>query len=106
MSKKIIFIALFFVFAVSAAAQQRFAANLSGRQQVPPNESAAGATCSFVLNADEIHLAYNCTAYGISGQVTSVRIHGEAGFGETAPPLFTLTNAGLPGLSSSASFPA
>src|SRR5437870_3551579 len=64
-----------------------FVANLSGTNEVPPNDSIASGTGIFTLQG-------NCFRYLVSlpptSTPTNASIHGPANPGQNAPPLFTL----------------
>jgi hypothetical protein len=83
---------------LTASAQQRFVAALSGAQEVPANGSAAKGTCSIVLNAAQTQITVNCTFSGLGSNLIDAHIHGNAAVGVNAPPLFGFT--GLPSATS------
>ncbi len=65
-----IFALLLFVFADSAAAQQKFVANLSNLQVVPPTDSTGKGVCLFTLNQAETELEANCRYENFPGPAT------------------------------------
>ena len=88
MSKKLIFILAIFIFTISAQAQQKFIANLSGLQTVPANNSGGKGVCLFTLSETETQVTINCTYSGLSSARTSYHFHGFAPVGTNAPILF------------------
>lgn len=58
--KKIYFIPVIFIFAFAVQAQQKFVANLSGSQVVPPSGSAGRGVCRMTLNQIKTELLINC----------------------------------------------
>ena len=64
-----LFFLAFLVMAMAANAQQRFVANLSGGQEVPPVSSNASGVCTGVLNSTETNLELTCDYSGLVGQV-------------------------------------
>jgi hypothetical protein len=58
--KKIYFIIAIFILAVSVHGQQKFVANLSGSQFVPPSDSPGRGVCRMTLNQAETELSINC----------------------------------------------
>ncbi|MDQ3801336.1 MAG: CHRD domain-containing protein [Acidobacteriota bacterium] len=87
--KKILLISgLLFLSAISAAAQQRFVASLSGAQEVPANNSAGRGVCNIVLNAAQTQITVNCTFSGLGSNLQAAHIHGNAAPGVNAPVLF------------------
>ena len=94
MSKILIFIFATLLFTISVQAQQKFVASLSGRQEVPANNSAAKGVCVISLNQSETGLVYQCRYSGMTGGVSASHIHGSAPVGENAPVLFALNFAG------------
>jgi hypothetical protein len=95
MSKNLIFIALIFIFAISINAQQKFVANLSGSQQIPPNTSGAHGVCEMTWFEAETRVGIICTYNNLSSGLVSIHIHGNAPVGGTAPAfIFTSVGAG------------
>lgn len=70
------FLALFAGAERSASAATMFAALLSGGQEVPPNESAAMGTGSFILNDEQTELSFAIDYAGmIGGPVVGAHFH-------------------------------
>jgi hypothetical protein len=109
MSKKIIILlVLFFTFSISVCAQQKFVANLTGRQQVPSNESGSSGICDLwvennatVLRVDCIHFNLSGTRTGLSINTGSIGANGSAIINASAPgsgnpiEIFSLTQPGF-----------
>ena len=79
MSKKaFIFLVFIFTFSFPIAAQQKFVADLSSLQVVPPTSSSAGrAVCRLTLDQAETSLSINCAYENLSAPATAAGI----GFG-------------------------
>lgn len=78
MSKKVlILLILVFLFSISINAQQKFVANLSGLQVVPPSSSQGSAVCLLTLDQAETQLSADCNYEGLSAPARAVGI----GFG-------------------------
>ena len=69
MSKKTL-IFLIFIFTVSIHAQQKFIANLSGAQVVPPSGSPGRGVCLLTLDQTETSLSINCKYENLPGPAT------------------------------------
>ncbi|HVE57151.1 MAG TPA: FG-GAP-like repeat-containing protein, partial [Pyrinomonadaceae bacterium] len=74
---KIFLILLISIFSISVQAQQKFIANLSGLQVVPPSSSPGKAVCLSTLNQAETQLSINCNYENLSAPATVAGI----GFG-------------------------
>ncbi len=85
-----IFALLLFVFADSAAAQQKFVANLSGLQVVPPSSSPGKGVCLFTINQAETQLSGNCRYENLTANARSVRIGFGAPVGGIASSLVSM----------------
>jgi hypothetical protein len=97
MSKKaLIFLILVFTFSISVAAQQKFIANLSGAQEVPPVDTNGRAVCDLVLNQTQNGGTLTCNYSGLSSGWTSFSINGGAPVGENAPEIFNFVRQGGP----------
>jgi hypothetical protein len=97
--KKLLLISGLLLFsAISAAAEQRFVAYLSGAQEVPANNSAGKGTCTIVLNTAQTQITVNCTFSGLGSAANAAHIHGNATVGVNAPILFGFT--GVPAATS------
>lgn len=77
MSQKLALLALFFLISITAQAQQRFVASLSGAQFVPPTNSSGKGSCYLTVNQNETLLFVSCLYQNLTG---SARIVG-LGFG-------------------------
>ncbi len=78
MSKKVLILfVLVFSLSVSVQAQQKFVANLSGLQVVPPSSSSGKGVCFFTINQAETQLSGNCRYENLTANAKSVGI----GFG-------------------------
>jgi CHRD domain/FG-GAP-like repeat len=76
MSKKVL-VLLVFIFSISISAQQKFVANLSGLQVVPPSSSPGKAVCLLTLNQTETQLSITCRYENLTANATVAGI----GFG-------------------------
>jgi hypothetical protein len=95
MSKKsLILLALVFLFSISAHAQQRFVAHLSGLQTVPANGSSARAVCRLTLNETQNGGNLECHYSNFVEGWTAFSIHGSAAIGENAPEIFNFVRQG------------
>jgi hypothetical protein len=74
---KIILILLISIFSISVQAQQKFVANLSGAQVVPPSGSAGRGVCQLTLNQAETELLISCNYENLTANARSAGI----GFG-------------------------
>jgi hypothetical protein len=78
------------VYEIKSKPSLLFVASLTGSQETPPNNSTATGRATLLLSPDEktarISLAFN----GLSSGQTVAHIHGPAGPGVSAPPLFDL----------------
>lgn len=72
-------------------ADQIFAANLTGAQDVPPTNSAATGLASVVLNNAQTMITVNLSFSGLEGPATAAHIHGPALQGSNAGVLFPFT---------------
>src|SRR5688572_11127791 len=73
-----------FFFTVSANAQQRFTAVLSGSQEVRPVATSASGICRGVLNATETFIEFTCSYTGVANSST-LCIHRSTPVGQTGP---------------------
>jgi hypothetical protein len=64
---------------------------MTGAQEAPPNDSAAGGSVRVTLNRTTGAVTVTGTFANLSSPATAAHIHGPAGIGMTAPPLMTLT---------------
>jgi uncharacterized repeat protein (TIGR01451 family) len=67
-----------------------FYANLTGAQEVPPNNSIATGNATLLLSPDETTATVSLNFTGLSGPQTDAHIHGPAAVGASAPVLFPL----------------
>lgn len=102
MLKKIIYFAaiLFvgFCFSISAEAQQKFIANLSGSQMVPANNSNGSGVCVLELNAAETGGFITCSYRNLTGFILAGDISFGAGIGATGQTVggFVVSGGGAP----------
>jgi hypothetical protein len=76
MSKKILILfALFFTFSISICAQQKFVANLTGRQQVPSNNTGSLGICELFVFNNATRLSVFCTYFNLAGTRTGYSIN-------------------------------
>ncbi len=98
MSKKLLqFIAglsIVFCFTVSAQAQQKFVANLSGLQQIPANGSFGKGVCKLSLNRAETQLDLSCNYENLSNPLISATLNIGASVGENPNISFTILREG------------
>ena len=74
-----------------------FVADLTGKDEVPANSSAATGNVTAELETTERTLAYRATYKGLSGPATMAHFHGPAAPGANGPPVITVPdNAKLP----------
>jgi hypothetical protein len=71
-----------------------FAATLTGKDEVPPNSSAATGQVTAELETSERTLAYRATYKDLSGPATMAHFHGPAAPGANAPPVVVVPNNG------------
>ncbi|MDQ6651184.1 MAG: PQQ-dependent sugar dehydrogenase, partial [Acidobacteriota bacterium] len=76
------------VYEISGKQPTLFVANLSGTQEVPPNNSAATGSATLLLSPDESTARVSLTYSGLSSPETVAHIHGPGAPGVTAPVLF------------------
>jgi len=90
-------VALLFAAGAARADIVHFAADLTGKDEVPANSSAATGNVTAELETTERTLAYRATYKGLSGPATMAHFHGPAAPGANAPPVITVPdNAKLP----------
>jgi Cu/Zn superoxide dismutase len=76
---------------IMAAPPQKFAAVLTGAQQVPPVVSSGTGTGTVLLNAAEDQITVNMSFSGLTSNATMAHIHGPAAAGANAGVLFDFT---------------
>lgn len=67
-----------------------YVAALFGGQETPPNNSTASGVATLVLSADEKTATIRVSFSGLTTTETAAHIHGPAGAGVSAAPLFSL----------------
>jgi hypothetical protein len=82
------------MFSITAAAQQKFSVFLSGRQEVPANNSPGSGTCFVTLNATETQISVECRFRNLSSNVTGAHIHDNAPVGVIGPIRFDFSFTG------------
>lgn len=91
----LLFIFTLFVFAVSAQAQQRFAANLSAAQVVPPSSSPGRGVCLLTLDPTETQIFIECEYEDLSSPAaTAVMGFGAPVGGNGSSAFFTTIDGG------------
>jgi hypothetical protein len=83
-------VALLAAAGVARADIVHFAATLTGKDEVPPNSSAATGQVTAELETTERTLAYRATYKDLSGPATMAHFHGPAAPGSNAPPVITV----------------
>ena len=68
-------LAAFFTLTISSFAQQKFVANLSGLQAVPPTDSTGKGVCLFTLNQTETELLADCRYENLTANARAVGIN-------------------------------
>jgi hypothetical protein len=68
-------------------------ADMTGGQEVPPNDSAAKGQFEANYDTESKKLTWTITYSGLTGPVTAAHIHGPAVPGKTAPALIPIANA-------------
>ena len=66
------------------AATERFHANLTGAQEVPPNQTKGTGTLNATLNTQTHKLDYTLTFKNLTGPATAAHFHGPAAAGQNA----------------------
>ena len=78
------------VYEIKAKPSLLFTATLNGAQETPPNNSTATGRATLLLSPDEKTARVSLTFAGLSATQTDAHIHGPAGPGTSAPPVFPL----------------
>lgn len=76
----------------SCAEDTKFLSTLTADQAIPAVDAASVGAGSFVYNSDDKTLTYDIT-YTLTEDATAAHIHGPAGPGDEADPIYTLTIA-------------
>lgn len=79
---------------ITAAAQQKSSVYLSGRQEVPANDSSGDGDCMVTLNATETQVTVNCSYRNLSSNVVGAHIHDNGPVGVSGPILFNFNYTG------------
>jgi CHRD domain len=72
---------IIFMFAVAVNAQQKFVANMTGSQFLPPNSNGKGV-CKFTLNSIETNVLIDCTYSNLSSATNGFLSLGNASVGQ------------------------
>ncbi len=73
--------------APALAETQHFTADLSGKSEVPPNDTAGTGTADITYDTDSKTLQWTVTYEGLTGPATAAHFHGPASPEENAPPV-------------------
>jgi hypothetical protein len=82
------------MFSITAAAQQQFSVYLSGRQEVPANNSPGSGDCRITLNATETQVAVTCNYRNLTSNVVGAHIHDNGPVGVSGPIRFNFNHTG------------
>ena len=82
------------MFSITAAAQQKFSVYLSGRQEVPANNSSGSGTCFVTLNQTETQVAVECKYRNLSSNAVGAHIHDNGPVGVNGPIRFDFSFTG------------
>ena len=82
------------MFSITAAAQQKFSVYLSGRQEVPANNSPGSGTCMITLNATETQVTVECNYRNLTSNVVGAHIHDNGPVGVNGPIRFDFSFTG------------
>lgn len=82
------------MFSITAAAAPQFSVYLSGRQEVPANNSSGSGTCMVTLNATETQIAVTCDYQNLTSNVVAAHIHDNGPVGVNGPILFNFNYTG------------
>ena len=78
------------------AAEIRYAAVLTGAEEVPPNATAGTGRATATLDTTTKTLNYEVTYSGLTGPAVAAHFHGPASPGQNAPPIITIKSAPSP----------
>ena len=70
--------------------------NLSGKAQVPPNDSKAAGTADVTSDTNSKKLGWRINYSGLTGPATMAHFHGPAEAGKNAPVVIPITPASSP----------
>jgi hypothetical protein len=82
------------VFTAASAATMDFSANMSGSQEVPPNQTAGSGDALVTLDTTKKQLSYTVTWFGLTGAATAAHFHGPASPGANAGVLIPIDGKG------------
>ncbi len=82
------------IFSITAAAQQKFSVYLSGRQEVPANNSSGSGDCMITLNGSETQVTVECDYQNLSSNVVGAHIHDNGPVGVNGPVRFNFNYTG------------
>ncbi len=91
--RKFLLAAAFCATALPAMAQ-KYQAELSGAQEVPPKTTNGNGSATLTLDGDK--LTYEITYQGLSGPATAAHIHGPADIGANAGVMLPFANPASP----------
>ena len=77
---------------IGLAPDEKFIATLEGAQEVPSVSTSATGAATVLLNEAETQITVNMSFSGLSSNANAAHIHGPAGFGSTAAPIFDLSS--------------
>jgi hypothetical protein len=73
--------------APATAASVNYTAQLSSKEEVPPNDSAGTGSVEATLDTDTKAFSWNITYSGLTGPATAAHFHGPAAVGANAGPV-------------------
>ncbi len=82
------------MFSITAAAQQKFSVYLSGRQEVPANNSPGSGDCRIALNATETQVTVECAYRNLTSNAVAAHIHDNGPVGVSGPIRFNFNYTG------------
>ena len=81
---------------VALAAPVSFSVPLTGKEQVPPVNTAGSGTAALTYDPASRVLTWSVTFKGLSGPATMAHFHGPAPAGKDAPPVIWIGEKGKP----------
>jgi hypothetical protein len=78
------------------AATEKFAATLSGDQEVPANTTTGKGKVEATLDTGSKAFSYHITFSGLTGPATAAHFHGPAAPGANAPPVVPIAHPASP----------